>query len=163
MLLEEITLVSSIALIAENKITFEAAFIACLLGINVGNILNYYVGFFVSRMNPHKRFNFLKKHEVKISEFKDSSLLTYWIVISKLVPGTRFVTYFAAGYLKYPFGKYLALTFLSAFAVTSIVLWAGEGFRQLFKTHWILSVILLALILIVLKFTLQKLKKTWKK
>ena len=163
MLLEEITLLSSIALVAENKISFSAAFIACFLGINIGNIITYLIGYFVARMNPHERFHFLKKHEMKISQFKNSDLLTTWIVISKFVPGTRFITYFAAGFLRYSFPKFLLLTFISALAVTAAVMWAGEGFRQLFQTHWILSLILLTLLLIILKLILQNFIKNWKK
>lgn len=161
MFLEEITLLSSLALIAEDKISFKAAFLACFLGINIGNIITYFIGFYVSKLNPETRFQFLKKHEAKLAQFKNSQFLTYWIVVSKLVPGARTITYFAAGFLKFPFAKFLILTFISALGVTALVLWAGTGLLELFETHWIISLAILGALLYILKIIFQKAKKEW--
>lgn len=160
-MLEEITLLSSLALVAQGKISFTSAFAACFLGICIGNTANYFIGHFFSRLYPENRF--LKKHDIKISQFKNSNLLTYWIVASKLVPGARLITYFAAGFLRYPFWKFELLTCLSAFGVTALVLFGGEGLRQLFETHWIISVAIIGLLLIILGFALRKAKNDWQK
>jgi membrane protein DedA with SNARE-associated domain len=44
-ILEDLALASSLVLMAENKMSFQGAFLACFLGITIGDIGLYFIGF----------------------------------------------------------------------------------------------------------------------
>lgn len=160
---EDLALVSSLALMAENKISFLGAFLACFLGISLGDVVLYAIGYAASKFGFENDFKFFKKHSATLSKMKRSQALTYSIVISRVIPGTRLPTYLAAGFLKYPFLNFLFLTILSVFAWVLIALVGGESLHYLFMDQWMLSLILFLAFLQLLKSIVPRLTDRWKR
>lgn len=161
--LEDLALATGLALMNENKIGFETAFLACFLGISVGDIGLYFIGYLVSRFNFDKKYSFFKKYRATISKIKRSQALSYSIVISRILPGTRLPTYLASGYLRYPFINFFILTLISVFLWVFIALSAGKSLHYLFMDHWLLSLIIFVLALHFIKTLVSKLTDTWER
>lgn len=161
--MEDLALASSLALIAENKISFQTAFMACFLGISVGDVGLYFIGYSIKRFGIDTHFKIFKKHRTMLTRVKRSSALTYSIVISRAIPGTRLPTYLAAGFLKYPFINFLILTIASVFAWVLIALLGGRSLHAVFMESWINSLIAFLLFLHVLKTFLPKLTNYWQR
>lgn len=67
--------------------------------------------------------------------------MDFAVVISRVIPGTRVPTYFAAGVSKYSFLKFAMLTVLSVSAWVFIALSFGNKFFSVFSDHFYLLVI----------------------
>lgn len=145
--LEDLALVSAIALIDEGKVTFFEGAMACFLGISIGDIGLYYLGFLASKNSKLQNSRFIQKYKQPIYEFKKSRLLSYSIVFSRLVPGTRLPTYLAAGFLSYSFSKFFILTILSVFVWVFGAMALGKSILQAFDIHWSLVILILLLLL----------------
>lgn len=161
--LEDLALASSIALMSENKISPGVAFLACFLGISIGDIGLYLIGFFSTKLNLEKRFHSAKKIRNTLSKMKQSGTLTYSILISRIIPGTRLPTYVAAGYLKYSFWKFTYLTIFSVGAWVAFALFAGKSLNYLLMDHLILSLILFLLFLHLVKTFIPRLIDPWER
>ena len=161
--LEDLALASSLALMAENKISFQTAFLACFLGISIGDLGLYFLGYAASKFEIEKHFKFFKKHRASISRLKRSEALTYSIVISRIIPGTRLPTYLASGYLKYPFLQFFLLTIASVFLWVLIALFGGKSLHELFMDRWLLSLIVFLIVLQIFKSFVPRLANRWQR
>jgi membrane protein DedA with SNARE-associated domain len=162
-ILEDVALISSLALIAENKISFQAAFLACFLGISLGDLALYFLGYAASRFGTETKFKFFSKHKDTFEKMKKSQALSYSIVISRFIPGTRLPTYLASGFLKYSFFNFLFLTVASVFVWVLIAFAGGKSLHYLFKDHWLFSLILFIIFLQWIKSIVPKLMDTWQR
>lgn len=161
--LEDLALASSLALMAENKINFQTAFLACFLGISIGDLGLYFIGLLASQFKIETYFKFFKKYRARLSQIKRSEALTYSIVISRVIPGTRLPTYLAAGYLKYPFFNFFVLTVTSVFAWVLMALVGGKSLHYLFMDRWLLSLVLFFVFLQFLKSIVPVMADRWKR
>lgn len=150
--LEDVALASAIALMAQNKISFFEAFLCCFLGISVGDLGLYGFGWIGSRFQLKSKL---------LNRLRHSQVLTYSIVASRMIPGTRLPTYVAAGLLRYPFWKFLALTVASVAVWVFGALLAGRSLRSLFMDHWIPLVLIFLLGLHLLKTVFPQLLDPW--
>ena len=139
-ILEDVALATSIGLMNTGAISFYLAFMACFLGIALGDLGLYLLGQLASRFEGVQNISFLKKHKGTLSKIRKSGVLTYSIVISRIVPGTRLPTYLAAGFLRYSFMRFLFLTITSVFAWVMVALLAGQSLHTLFMDHWFYSI-----------------------
>jgi membrane protein DedA with SNARE-associated domain len=162
-ILEDLALATGIALMSENKIGFQTAFLACFLGISVGDLGLYFIGYFASRWNLLTRMNFLKKYQVGFSKMKHSKTLTYSIVISRILPGTRLPTYLAAGFLKYSFIQFTLLTIASVFVWVLLALVGGKSLIYIFKDRWFLSLVVFLGLLQLIKSLAPLITDQWKR
>ena len=89
------------------------------------------------------------------------SILTYSIIISRIIPGTRLPTYLGAGHLKYPLFKFLLLTIASVFFWVILALFAGRSLQELFMDHIILTMVTFLIGLQFLKALVPKLMSHW--
>lgn len=160
-ILEDLALTSSIALIAENKINISQAFWACFLGISIGDVGLYLLGYLANYIQIEKYFSAIKKIKATLSKLQKSDALSYTIVVSRVLPGTRLPTYLTAGYVKYSFAKFLLLTILSVFAWVTFALLAGKSLSLIFKDHIILSLILFVFFMHVIKSIVPNLLNKW--
>jgi membrane protein DedA with SNARE-associated domain len=161
--LEDVALASSLALLAEHKITFLIAFMACFLGIAIGDLGLYFLGYLIVRLGIGKDWKILKKYNTALLQIKRSDALTFSIVISRIIPGTRVITYMGAGFLRYSFLKFFALTVSSVFLRVLVALVAGNALNLFFMGRWILSVLTFLLCLRALKFLIPTLADPWKR
>ncbi len=161
--LEDLALASSLALVAQNKLSLELAFLACFLGISLGDVGLYLIGFAASQLEIEKHFTFFKKFSSTISKMKSSKTLAYSIIISRALPGTRLPTYLIAGFLKYSLFKFIILTLISVFVWVLVALGGGRSLQYVFTDHWILNLGLFLIFLQFLKSVLPKLTDHWQR
>jgi membrane protein DedA with SNARE-associated domain len=160
-ILEDVALISSLELIELRHLSFLAAFTACFLGICIGDLGLYFVGYFASRLGIEKKLGFFKKYHATLALMRKSQFLTYSIVISRAVPGTRLPTYLASGFLHYSFWKFLLLTALSVLVWVLMALLGGRSIQYIFMDHWILGMLSFILCLRIFKSLIPTLANPW--
>ena len=162
-ILEDVSLATSVALMAKGEISLLKAFTACFLGIGIGDCGLYFLGFYIEKFERLKHFNFFKKYRKVLDNAKNSPLLTYSILVSRAIPGTRIPTYMSAGFLRYPFLKFLWLTFISVFVWVACMLLAGEKFSKAFTHHWVLMLLGFLFFIAIIKSLALKIADPWKR
>jgi membrane protein DedA with SNARE-associated domain len=160
-ILEDVALASSIALIAKGKIDFITGFLACFIGISLGDLGLYFIGYLGSRFNLMTRIKYFQKHKASIQQMQSSRFLSYMIVVSRFIPGTRLPTYLGAGFLRYSFFYFLVLTLVSVFAWVLVALSLGHSLTALLSQHWILNVLVFLFLLHLARTLLPRLIDTW--
>lgn len=161
--LEDVALASALALVANNKMPLLPAFLACSLGIGIGDLALYLVGFIVGKLGLENRFKSIRKCRAKLVSEKHSDVLTYSVVISRFIPGTRMPTYLMAGLLRYPFWRFLILTIVTVFGWVLLAFALGQSLGSILMNHWFLSVICVLLILQIVKSFVPKLSDSWER
>jgi membrane protein DedA with SNARE-associated domain len=162
-ILEDVALASSVALVSENRLSLLAAFFACSLGIGIGDVSLYFMGYGASRFEIKNRFRFLARHRVTLGEMKNSPLMPYSILVSRVIPGTRLPTYFGAGFLHYPFWNFFLLTLVSVSLWVSIALLAGRSIHAILMGRWLLSIAIFLFSLQIMKALVPKLADCWER
>lgn len=157
--IEDVALLSALALITQQKLSVSEAVLACFLGINLGNSLCYLIGYLVSCLRLEKRLKFFQKHETRIQQFRKSDVLTYSIILCRFTPGVRIPTYLGAGFLKYPFLHFLGISLFTTLLWTVFAIYGGNSLLQAFEGHLILSILVLVTAAFVLNIFLKKLLK----
>ncbi len=64
--LEDVALFAALEIMAKQQLSLEALFLACFIGINLGNMACYLIGYYISRLNLENRFRFFQKHQPRI-------------------------------------------------------------------------------------------------
>jgi len=159
--LEDLALASSVALISDNKMSLIMAFWACFLGISLGDLGLYVLGFAGASFGLEKRWSFLKKHHQTLAKMRRSQALTSAIVISRLIPGTRLPTYVSAGFLRFPFLKFFWLTLGSVGLWVLTALIAGQSLQYFLMDRWFLILVCLLVILGWIKNIVPQLTDVW--
>lgn len=134
---EDLTCISAGVMVAEGRIGFLLATLACLVGIFIGDLLLFLAGRVIGRpalSRPPLKW-FVRESDVARGSqwFRRRGMAV--IAISRFMPGTRLPTYFAAGLLDTSFLKF-ALYFLIAAAVWTPLLVAGSmlGGREVIES-----------------------------
>ena len=162
-ILEDVALVTAFGFIAEGKLTLTSGFLACFLGISLGDIGLYLIGRFALVLGLEDRIRANRKIKMNLEKMKDSNFLDYMIFISRFIPGTRIPTYVGAGVLKYSFIRFTVLTVISVALWVGLALAAGETLRYLFMDHLIVSILLFIALIIILKQVSPILADPWKR
>ena len=163
-ILEDIALVSSLTLVAEGKMTWTAAFMACFLGISIGDILLYLVGRGFAQFESYFQFlqnSWWQKKFPKKNSAQGASPMNTAIVLSRFIPGTRLPTYLAAGFFRHSFISFLALTVLSVFGWVLLAFIGGASLIQVFKDHWVILAACLLILMSVLKSVVPNFLNAW--
>lgn len=161
LVLEDVALASSLALIAQNKMGFETAFAACFFGIALGDLGVYGLGYLLFRLSPKTSRRWLSRWHDRIESVRGSTTLPSAIVVSRAVPGTRLPTYLAAGYLRYPFWRFLLLTAVSVLAWVGLTLGGGHSIVSLFSGHWIIILCIVVILFKSLRALVPKVFDRW--
>jgi membrane protein DedA with SNARE-associated domain len=183
--LEDGAMALSVALIGKGQITFFEAFMACFLGISIGDIGLYFLGravnvidfesqdiassnaslkfsfrnWFKSRIK--NRLRFLSKLKSYKPNQSTESYISYSVVLSRFVPGTRIPAYVGAGLLKYSFFKFFILTILSVAFWVLFILLGGKTLFIYFSGHLVYALIGFVLLLLFAKSLIPKLMNYW--
>ena len=111
---EDLTCIGAGLLVAEGRLPFSSAAIACAVGIFVGDVLMFWAGRWLGRpalaLPPLKWW--LREEAVARSSAWFRRRGGIVIMISRFMPGTRLATYFAAGLLRtsfWHFAFYMAI------------------------------------------------------
>lgn len=159
--LEDLALASSVTLIGKGEISFVLAFAACFAGITIGDLGLYFIGYLFLKLKPHRRVKILSRFKSTFSRLRESNTLTYAIVISRAIPGTRLPTYLASGYLKYSFANFFLLTVCSVFVWVLMALSVGKAIPDFLFGHIIWTVVFFLLALTAIKKFIGVLVDPW--
>jgi membrane protein DedA with SNARE-associated domain len=161
--LEDVALASALALVADGKLGPVPAFFACSLGIAIGDLALYLIGFIMGRFGLENRFKSVRKFRARLVREKQSDILTYSVVISRFIPGTRLPTYLTAGLLRYPFWRFLVLTVVTVLMWVALAFAAGRSLHTVLMHHWILTIVFVLLFLKIVKTLVPKLSDFWER
>lgn len=121
-ILEDVATVGAGLLLAAGAVQWPVAFFSCFIGIWLGDAGLYAIARLGGRnwfeRSPLRRFN----DRVKRSEEWFGERGTPILIFSRLVPGARLPTYLAAGFLRWPLGKFMWITGIASFFWTLTIL-----------------------------------------
>jgi membrane protein DedA with SNARE-associated domain len=126
--LEDVAALGAGLLLASGEISWPAAFLACFLGIWIGDTGLYTMARFAGR-RWFKRSS-LRRFSAKVAESERwfSERGTAILIFSRVVPGARLPTYLAAGFLRVPVRQFLFITGVASFLWTLIILFLAQTF-----------------------------------
>src|SRR5262245_9143421 len=126
--LEDVAAVGAGLLLATGGISWIAAFIACFLGIWMGDAGLYALARYAGRgwfeRSSLRRFG----TRVGASERWFAERGTPILLFSRLVPGARLPTYLAAGFLRIPLVRFLSVTGVASCVWTLAILFLAQTF-----------------------------------
>jgi membrane protein DedA with SNARE-associated domain len=126
--LEDVAAVGAGLLLASGGISWPAAFFACFLGIWMGDVGLYAVARCAGRgwfeQSSFRRFATRVAESERWFAERGAPIL----IFSRLVPGARLPTYFAAGFLRVPLARFLSITGAASCAWTLVILFLAQTF-----------------------------------
>jgi len=135
-ILEDVAAVGAGLLLATGDISWPAAFIACFLGIWMGDAGLYALARYAGRgwfeRSSLRRF----ASKVSNSERWFAERGTPILIFSRVLPGARLPTYLAAGFLRVPLPRFLLITGVASCVWTVAVLFLAETFGERL-TNWL--------------------------
>lgn len=129
-ILEDVAAVGAGLLLATGQITWPAAFLACFLGIWMGDAGLYALARWAGR-GWFERSS-LRKFSGKVAESERwfAERGTVILIFSRMIPGARLPTYLAAGFLRLPLPRFLLVTGVASGVWTLVVLWLAQTFGE---------------------------------
>jgi len=154
---EDLACIAAGLLVAQGRMEFVPALVACFIGIFVGNVLLFVAGRYIGRPALYRaplRW-FIKDEHVEIASRWLDRRGAVVIGVSRFIPGARLPTYFTAGMLHTNVAM-IAIYFVIAVAVwtpllVALTVYVGERaftYFDLFQRHAILAVVVLALVVL---------------
>ncbi len=133
-ILEDVAAVGAGLLLATGQISWPAAFLACFLGIWMGDAGLYALARWAGR-GWFERSS-LRKFSAKVTESERWFVKrgTIILVFSRLVPGARLPTYLAAGFLRVPLPRFLFITGTASCLWTIAILILAQTFGERLTT-----------------------------
>jgi len=129
-ILEDVAAVGAGLLLATGHISWPEAFLACFLGIWLGDAGLYALARWAGR-GWFERSS-LRRFAPKVTESERwfAERGTIILIFSRLVPGARLPTYLAAGFLRVPFPRFLIITGAASCVWTVIILALAQTFGE---------------------------------
>jgi membrane protein DedA with SNARE-associated domain len=163
---EDITCLSTGALIETGRIHWAVGLGACLAGTLLGDILLWGIGRFGRDWAVRRRI--LQSHRPDDPVLKQLHEHAWFaIAISRFVPGTRLALYVTAGALGFSFAYFAFWTFVAAAIWTPLMVLGGGAFASLLSSPMLGSIGLrgpYAVIAIISVYVLVRLgMKAWKR
>ncbi len=107
-ILEDVSTITAAILVVENKISWELGLLAVYMGIILGDIGLYYLGYFAHYLNwAHRLIE--KKGVSEAKHWLDKNIYGA-VIAARFVPGLRLPTYSACGFFKLSFWKFFLAT-----------------------------------------------------
>lgn len=159
--LEDLALVSGLGLALEQKLSWELAFLACFLGISIGDLALYELGALAKRFASNLRGGRWHSWLLRLERSKDSTSLGYAVFFTRFVPGTRLLTYTLAGFAGYSRARFLVITLVSVFIWVLAAFLLGGSLQVLFGGRLLLILPAILLLLVGGRFLLAKLRDPW--
>lgn len=161
--LEDATLLAAIALVATHQTSFFSAFMACFLGIALGDFALYLFGYLASRLPAVSQWKFFRKLHEKFSTSEKGQFLTYAVIASRFIPGTRLATYTIAGFLRFSFIKFTVINIVTVFVWVYLAFTVGEFVGRIFAEHWLLTIVSVFVLMSAFRCLYSNLETAWKR
>ncbi|MDX1957646.1 MAG: DedA family protein [Leptospiraceae bacterium] len=130
---EDLTCIGSGILLRTNRLDPYSAFLGSTLGIFIGDLILFIIGFFF-----HKSFSHFEFYQKIISLSIINKIQTglkenfaYAIFISRFTPGLRLPTYLLTGILRLSFIRFTLYTFIASFLWTPILVAVSYFYGEL--------------------------------
>jgi membrane protein DedA with SNARE-associated domain len=135
-MVEDVATVGAGLLLAAGDVSWPTTFTACFLGIWLGDAGLYGLARFAGREWFER--SSLRRFEAKVarSELRFGKFGTPILIFSRMIPGARLPTYFAAGFLRVPLPRFLLVTGAASFAWTFLILFLARTFGERLM-HWL--------------------------
>ena len=160
---EDVPTFAAALMTAAGSLTWKAGWWGCFLGIWIGDALLYAIARGIGR--PLLRHSWVQRWisttAVEQSEIWFQRKGAWLLVSSRFVPGTRLPTYLAAGFLRLPFWKFMAITgsAVAAWTLTIFFLasWAGDELKSRWTewNHMGLSLLLIIGLVLLTRYLLR--------
>lgn len=160
---EDVTVLAAIALVATHQISFFSAFMACFLGIAIGDFALYIFGYLASRIPAISGWKFFKKLQEKFEGSGEREFLTYAVIASRFIPGTRLPTYTLAGFLRFSISQFIVINIVTVAAWVYLTFTVGAFISQIFAEHWFLTIVCVFLLMTVFRYLYANLESSWKR
>lgn len=150
-IVEDWAIAGSLLFVTQGKMTWLEAFLACFLGISLGDVLLFVIGRLAHHIPWLSQKNAFKSVHKYLSEPRQKKRLTWAIIASRALPGTRFLTYTGAGLAGYSLFGFMLLTPITVGLWVLLAMSGGGAFLKIFSEN-----IFTALIAMVISFALLK-------
>ena len=153
---EDLACISAGLLAATGRLDYVSATVAAFVGIFVGDSLIYGLGYFFGRpLLRHRWSRFIVSERAVDRAAGQFRRYGVWIIlITRFIPGTRSATYFSAGALHAPFGRFVLVFALAAALWTPFLVGLshllGNRLLRLYENYEALALPALGLALLLL-------------
>jgi membrane protein DedA with SNARE-associated domain len=144
---EDWAIAGSLALVSQGKLSWFLAYMACFIGISVGDVLLYFLGRLANVSSRVSNHPLIKRVREFVNLPENRRRVGYAIVISRAIPGTRFAAYVSAGLVSYSMLRFLIITPLSVGIWVLIAFAGGRALMSIFVDHWILALVAILFLL----------------
>lgn len=127
-LLEDVALAAGAALAANGTISWEFAFLAVAGGIGVGDVGLYGLGQLCLRF-PLLRHRYIEDRKIWARDVLVNRLASA-ILLARVIPGLRLLTYTASGFLRVPFLPFAFWVLLAVIVWTVALFWFSSALGQ---------------------------------
>lgn len=120
LLLEDVAIAAGVVVAAQGAIAWEWAFVAVAGGIALGDLGLYGIGWSAHRV-PRLRRRYIEGRDLRAGQLLRRQLPGA-VLLARVVPGLRLLTYTACGYLRVPLGPF------TVWVVMAVVVWTAGLF-----------------------------------
>ncbi len=117
-LLEDLAIAAGAALAAQGMLSWPASFAAVAGGIALGDLALYALGA-GARSIPFLHRRYVRTQRGQWAQERLTGRLFSAVLLARVIPGLRLVTYTACGFLRVPLGPFSAWVLLAVFAWTA--------------------------------------------
>lgn len=157
---EDVALAGALILVAQQKLSLEAAFLSSFLGIAIGTMALYGIGIALKKYAGLQKYKYLAEKMNSFEAKKDSHSLTFWILASRAIPGTRVPVYLGAGFLGYPIWRFTWLTILSVTLWVAFILLGGKAILEHIEEHFFIVAAIVIVFIVLIRFAILKFRKS---
>jgi membrane protein DedA with SNARE-associated domain len=154
---EDGALALAMIVLQQKLLPYSQAWLSATFGIILGDFLVYGGAYFVRTLEQRLKkvlpVGAIERWRERIEAWMRAQgrALDFALIVSHLVPGTRFVLYCAAGWTGYSFRRYSFLLGVSTALWVAFVLLAGQSLLTLFHPKWWMSVVLVLGLMILMR------------
>jgi membrane protein DedA with SNARE-associated domain len=125
LLLEDVAIAAGVAVATQGALSWEWAFVAVAGGIALGDVGLYGLGVGANRI-PFLRRKYIDGRESKARDLLAARLPSA-VLIARVVPGLRLITYTACGFWRAPLWPFTAWVFLAVALWTAGLFWLSSA------------------------------------
>jgi len=149
LLLEDVAIAAGVAVATQGALSWEWAFVAVAGGIALGDLGLYGLGMAAQRIGWLRR-KYIEGREVRAGQVLRRELAGS-VLLARVIPGLRLLTYTACGFLRVPFLPFIAWVVLAVSLWTAGLFWFSSALGAVIAERWDVPVTLaVALPIVVL-------------
>jgi membrane protein DedA with SNARE-associated domain len=161
LLLEDVAIAAGVAVATQGALSWEWAFVTVAGGIALGDLALYGLGKASQRVGWLRR-KYIEGREASAGQVLRRELAGA-VLLARVVPGLRLVTYTACGFLRVPFGPFSAWVVLAVALWTAGLFWFSSALGAVIAERWNVPVALAVALPVVALALLVPLVRWWRK